>query len=178
MTRAVTCVAGIAGLVVGLGHCLPAAATTPARASGGDPPPGKSCVTAEEAGARAAGGDDAAPPKFGAAFYALTFTLDASLDGLDGKRLPVSIEVVCDIPPALKKQAVQLAGGDGIAVIAARTRIRQGDTRLLGRAATRALDGADTADLRVRLAPLCRWGVDEDGNKVPTFRTRGVTITD
>jgi hypothetical protein len=47
-------------------------------------------VVAEEAGARAAGGDEDRPPKFTRAFYARVFTIDASLDGLDGKQLPIA----------------------------------------------------------------------------------------
>jgi hypothetical protein len=109
---------------VALGHCTPAAAATPASASGSDEPAGKNCVGAEEAGAYAAahgdggteagGTDEGAPPRFNSAFYARTITLDASLDGVDGKQLPISIEEVCDIPKALAKQSVQLAGADGI----------------------------------------------------------------
>jgi hypothetical protein len=47
-------------------------------------------VVAEEAGARAAGGDEDRPPKFTRAFYARFFTIDTSLDGLDGKQLPIA----------------------------------------------------------------------------------------
>jgi hypothetical protein len=45
-------------------------------------------------------------------------------------------------------------------------------------AAVTALDGADTAVLRVRLAPRRTWGENEDGGKVPTFTARRITITD
>jgi hypothetical protein len=41
-------------------------------------------------------------------------TLDVSLDGIDGRELPIAIEEVCDVPKALRKQAAQLAGGDGV----------------------------------------------------------------
>ena len=49
---------------------------------------------------------------------------------------------------------------------------------LQGDAALTALDGADTALLTVRLAPQRQWGEDEDGDKVPTFLARRITITD
>jgi hypothetical protein len=169
--------AGAVALAFAAGQCAPAAAA-PASASGSDQPAAKRCVTAEEAAARTAGEDEDAPPKFTRAFYAHTFTLDASLDGLDGTQLPISIEEVCGVPRKLKSQAAQLAGGDGIALIATGTQVWQDGTRLSGEAATTALDGADTALLRVRLTRPRRWREDEDGTKVATFRTRRVTITD
>lgn len=183
----------LAALLVTLGHCAPAAAATPASASGGDQPAGKHCVSAEEASAHAAGDDggngggneeagegedEGAPPKFTRAFDARTFTLDASLDGVDGKELPISIEEVCDIPKSLRKQAVQLAGADGVALLSTRTTVLLGRKRLRGKAAVTALDGADTAVLWVRLARQRRWREDEDGNKVATFKIRRITITD
>jgi hypothetical protein len=151
------------------------AVALPARASAGDQPSGKRCVTAEEAVVHAAGDD---PPKFTSAFSAHTFTLNASLDGMDGTQLPISIEEVCDIPKSLAKQAVQLAGTDGIALLSTRTSVWLDGQSLQGEAALTALDGADTAVLRVRLAPQRRWGEDEDGGKVPTFTARRITITD
>jgi hypothetical protein len=51
-------------------------------------------------------------------------------------------------------------------------------TPLEGDAAVAALDGPDTALLRVRLARQRRWSEDEDGDKVPTFTARRITITD
>ena len=90
----------------------------------------------------------------------------------------MSIEEVCDVPKALTKQAGQLAGTDGIALLSARTSVWLDRTPLQGSAAVSALDGADTAVLRVRLAPRRRWSEDEDGDKVPTFATRRITITD
>jgi hypothetical protein len=51
-------------------------------------------------------------------------------------------------------------------------------TTLEGTAALTALDGADTAVLRVRMAPRRSWGEDEDGDMVPTFTARRITITD
>ncbi len=170
--------AGLVALAMALSDL---AAVTPAVADGSDHPAAKRCVGAEEASARTAddGNDDeAAPPKFSSAFYARTFTLDASLDGLDGNELPISIEEVCDVPKALTKHAGRLAGTEGIALLSARTTVWLDRTPLQGDGAISALDGADTAVLRVRLAPRRHWGEDEDGDKVPTFATRRITITD
>jgi hypothetical protein len=185
--RDVVCLlAGIA-VGVGVGHCAPAAAVTPASVRGGDRPAGNDCVSAEEAGAHTFGDDheeagegedEGAAPAFTPAFYARVFTIDASLDGIDGKQLPISIEEVCDIPESLREQAARLAGADGAALLSSRTSVWLGRRRLRGRAAARALDGADTAVLRARLAARRRWGEDEDGNKVVTFATRRITITD
>ncbi len=99
-------------------------------------------------------------------------------DGLDGKELPVSIEETCDVAKALTKQAAQPAGIDGIALLSTRTSVWLDRTPLQGDAAVAALDGADTALLRVRLARQRRWSEDEDGDKVPTFTARRTTITD
>jgi hypothetical protein len=151
------------------------AVAAPAGASGGDQPSGRRCVTAEEAEVHAAGDD---PPKFTSAFSARTITLNASLDGMDGTQLPISIEEICDIPKSLAKQAVRLAGTDGVALLSTRTSVWLDGQSLQGEAALTALDGADTAVLRVRLAPQRRWGEDEDGAKVPTFTARRITITD
>ena len=174
--------AGLLALVVALGQPPSAPAAAPAWASGSDQPAGKNCVAAEEASARAAGDsggeNEGAPPKFSPAFYARTLTLDASLDGIDGRELPISIEEVCDVPKALRRQAAQLAGADGVALLLPRTSVWQGRTRLEAPAATTALDGADTAVLRVRLARRRAWREDEDGSQVATFRTRRIEITD
>jgi hypothetical protein len=157
-----------------------ATAITPAHAS--EQPRGTNCISAEEADGHAAGdgqgADEDAPPKFSSAFYARTFTLDASLDGIDGKRLPVSIEEVCDVPKALAKQAAQLAGTDGVVLVTAHTRVWMDGQRVQGAAAITALDSADTALLRVRLAPQRQWGADEDGDSIPTFVARRIAITD
>jgi hypothetical protein len=144
------------------------AAASPARA-------GHTCVGEDSASVRAAGD---APPQFTAPFFAHTFTIDASADGLDGQDLPVSIESICDVPRSLVRQARQLAGSDGVAVLNARTAVWQGRTRLTGEAAITALDGADTAVLRVRLVPRAAWREDEDGEPVATFAARRVEITD
>jgi hypothetical protein len=142
----------------------------------------RSCVMAGEDRVIPAGDsgeeDEDAPPKFSRAFYRLTFTLEVSLDGLDGRDLPVSVEEVCDIPRARAKEAVQLAGADGVAVVYAKTKVWLDGSRLLGPAARSAIGGADTATLRVRLASPRSWREDEDGAKVPTFRTLRVLITD
>jgi hypothetical protein len=178
--------AGVVALIVALGHCPPAPAAAPVSASGSDQPGGKNCVGAEEARVRVAGDggggeneqEEGAPPKFSAAFYRRVVTLDVSADGLDGRTLPISIEEVCDVPKALKKQAAQLAGADGVALLLPHTMVWQARKRLRGKAATTALDGADTAVLRVRLARPRRWREDEDGDRVATFRTRRIEITD
>jgi hypothetical protein len=169
--------APLLALAIALGGQAPAAAGgTPVRASGDDEGPGKGCVEAQEASVRAAG--EGAPPKFSAAFYKLTFTLDVSLDGADGRDLPVSVETVCRIPRARAKEAVQLAGADGVAVVYSSTAVLQGRTRLRGAAAATAIDGADTATLTVRLAHPRSWRTDEDGGRVPTFKTSRISITD
>jgi hypothetical protein len=152
------------------------AAAPTATVSGSDQPAAKRCVTAEEA--IAAGDSGGAPPKFTRAFYSHVFTLNASLDGLDGTQLPISIEEICAVPKRLKKQAVQLAGADGIARISTSTHVWADGRLLTGTAATTAIDGADTAVLRVRLLRVRRWGQDEDGNQIPTFTTRRIEITD
>ncbi len=149
--------------------------------AGSDQPAGADCVgeegeDAEEA--RVTGGDEDGPPRFSAAFYGLTITLDASLDGLEGRTLPLAVEEVCDVPKALAHEAAQLAGADGIALVRATTTVRLDGKRLHGKAATAALGDADTAVLRVRPAPRRSWGEDEDGGKVPTFMARRITITD
>jgi hypothetical protein len=135
------------------------------------------CVGAEEARLQAAG-EDEGPPKFTAAFYRHLLTLDVSLDGAEGSELPISIEEVCDVPRRLRRQAAGLAGADGIALVLRRTTVWQDGTQLTGREVTTAIEGADTAVLRVRLKRQSSWGKDEDGEPVPTFRTGRIEITD
>ena len=159
-------------------------------AHAGDQPEGKNCVGEEGGEARAAGDsgpgggeeeeeeDEDAPPKFSAAFYRLVFTLDVSMDGADGRELPISIEEVCDIPKRRAKEAAQLAGADGVALLLPRTQVFQEGKRVTGKKVAAALDGADTATLTVRLARPRAWRKDEDGNPVATFRTRRIDITD
>lgn len=151
---------------------LALAGALPAAAPASKP---RHCVGAEEA---RASGEDEGPPTFTAAFYRHMITLDASLDGADGKELPISIEAVCDVPRKLVKQARQLAGSDGIALLLARTIVSQGETVVRGDDVAAALDGADTASLRVRLTRPSSWREDEDGNSIPTFRTGRIDITD
>ena len=135
------------------------------------------CVGAEEARVHSSG-EDGGPPRFTAAFYKRLLVLEVSLDGADGAELPISIEEVCDVPKRFKRQAAQLAGGEGVAVLLARTTVWQGGSQLTGDDVGAAIDGADTASLRVRLRQPSAWREDEDGNKVPTFRTGRVEITD
>ena len=83
------------------------------------------------------------------------------------------------MPKRFKKQAAQLAGGDGVALLLGRTTVWQDNTQLTGEAIAPAIDDADTATLRVRLIRAqWKWRVDEDGNPVPTFRTGRMEITD
>ena len=152
-------------------------AAAPATASGSDSPAGKHCVAAEEAIVRPAG-DSGGEMKFSSAFYRRMYTLDVSLDGEEGNEFPISIDTVCDVPKARKKEAAQLAGSDGVARVLTRTTIWEGDTLLTGTRASTALDGADTATMRVRLTRPRTWSEDEDGNPVPTFRAGRIEITD
>jgi hypothetical protein len=171
--------AAAVAIAIGFGQLPPAHAAAPASASGSDQPAGKNCVSAEEASVHAAGDSGGAALKFTPAFYRHMFLINVSLDGADGSELPISIEEVCSVPKRLKKQATQLAGGDGVALLLARTTVWQGDTQLTGEDAATAIDGADTAILRVRLVrSQAKWSQDEDGNPVPTFRTGRVEITD
>jgi hypothetical protein len=135
------------------------------------------CVGAEEARVHSSG-EDGGPPKFTAAFYRRILVLEVSLDGADGAELPISIEEVCNVPKRLKRQAAQLAGGEGVAMLLGRTTVWQGDTLVTGDDVVTAIEGADTASLRVRLRQPSAWREDEDGNRVPTFRTGRVEITD
>jgi hypothetical protein len=143
----------------------------------GEPPAPKNCVGAEEASVHAAG-DDEAPPKFSRTMFQRRFTLDVSLDGADGRELPISIEAVCGLPKRRAKEAAALAGNDGIALLLARTQVWLDGTRLSGTEALTAIDGADTAILRVRLVRPHAWREDEDGDRIPTFRTGRIDITD
>jgi hypothetical protein len=168
---------GVATVALALAGSPAAPASVPGRASGTDQPAGKHCVAAEEASIRPAG-DSGGEMRFSPAFYKRMYTLDVSLDGADGNELPISIETICDVPKARKKEAAQLAGSDGIARVLQRTQIWEGTMLLTGTDATTALDGADTATMRVRLTQPRTWGEDEDGNPVPTFRAGRIEITD
>ena len=165
---------------------LATSACPPARAARPDARAAHVCVDEQstEARARAAGDgpgggeDEGARPAFTPGFFRHDYTLDVSMDGADAQEIPVSVEEVCDVPRIYARQAAQLAGADGIAALGEGTGVFQGDTRLLGPAAAAALDGADTATIRVRLLPLASWREDEDGDPVPTFAARRVEITD
>jgi hypothetical protein len=148
---------------------------------------GGKCISAQEPKLRATGGTGVggarklkgdAPPTFSSAFYAITITLKASADGVDGHKLPISIEEVCDVPKPLAHEAAQLAGGDGVAIVGPDTKVFDGDTLLEGQAATTALAGADTVTLRARLKRPGKWAQDEDGQPVPTFASSRIKITD
>ena len=120
-----------------------------------------------------------APPTFSDPFYAITITLNASADGLNGNDLPISIEEVCDVPERLASEAAQLIGGDGVALISSTTNVFDaGGQRLTGQAATTALAGADSVSLRAQLERPAGWRQDEDGQPVPTFTTSRADITD
>jgi hypothetical protein len=67
-------------------------------------PPGD--ATAADGGLRRAAVGDP-QPTFSDAFYTITITLDASVDGLNGNELPISIEGVCDVPMNLASEAAQ-----------------------------------------------------------------------
>jgi hypothetical protein len=149
----------------------------PGAGAGTDKPAGKRCVAAEEAVIHVTGSDEG-PPKFTAAFYRHMYSIDVSLDGADGNELPISIETICDVPKKFRKQAVQLPGSDGIARLLQRTAIWQDGTQLTGDDAATAIDGADTATIRVRLTKPPTWSKDEDGEPLPTFRAGRIEITD
>jgi hypothetical protein len=132
------------------------------------------CVTAPKPRLR---GD--LPPTFGDAFHAITLTLNASADGLNGDELPISIEEVCDVPQQLAAEAAQLIGGAGIAIIGGDTRIFDAvGQELTGDAATTALAEADSLTLKAQLQRPAQWRQDEKGQPVPTFGTSRADITD
>jgi RTX calcium-binding nonapeptide repeat (4 copies) len=160
-----------------------------ARVSGGPGPgPGQNCIAPGEprlsahgdrrpgGNARSARGDPA--PQFSDAFYAITITLNVSADGLTGDELPIAIEEVCDVPEPLAAEAAQLAGGDGIGIVDAATRVFEAGTELIGAAATTALAGADAMTLRAQLKRPAQWRQNEKGQPVPTFGISRADITD
>jgi hypothetical protein len=181
MRATASLVALVAAALVALGGgAAGASASAPASASGTDAAtPVNGCVTAEEARVFAAGDSgSSAPPTFNRWFFKRSFTIDASLDGMDGTQLPVSVEQVCGVKKKYKSQAVPLAGNDGIALIYSSTVVVQNGQVLKGQAALDAVAGADTATLTVRFASQKKWGADEDGNQVPTFKASRVVVTD
>jgi hypothetical protein len=163
-------IAIVPALAIAIGFALPGGAVAKVH-----------CVDGSASEARAAGSDEG-PPKFTTDFFSHPMSIDASADGLDGTKLPttlpISIESVCGLPKSLDKQASQLAGGDGVAVITSRTSVWKGRVRLPADRKHAELDGADTVRLRARLLPQPTWLPDEDGDPLPTFRTSRVLITD
>jgi hypothetical protein len=150
---------------------------------GGDPGAGLTCAIPPEDARLAAGGprwaaQEDAPPTFSEPFYAVTMSVNASADGLDGNDLPISIEEVCDVPQRLASEAAQLIGGDGVALISSATQVFDAGGQLTGVAATTALAGADSVSLKARLKRPAEWRQDEDGEPVPTFATARADITD
>jgi hypothetical protein len=119
------------------------------------------------------------PPTFSDPFYAITISISASVDGLTGDELPISIEDVCDVPEGLASEAAQLIGGDGVAIISPTTQVFDATgQQLTGDAATTAVAGADSLSLKAQLARPAAWRQDEDGQPVPTFATSRADITD
>ena len=151
---------------------------------GGDQGAGLICASPPPEARLAAGGlpqaaQEDAPPTFSDPFYAITITLKASADGLNGDELPISIEEVCDVPERLESEAAQLIGGAGVALISSGTKVFDAaGQQLTGDAATTAVAGADTLSLRAQLERPAQWRQDEDGQPVPTFETSRVDITD
>jgi hypothetical protein len=171
---------------------------------GGEPPPGGpaqpgGCVGAEEDVVDGDGG----PPSLSPALFGITFTLNASLDGIDDDgTLPLDIEEVCGVPADLASDGAKLAQLSGVALLSASTEIwtcgssdedsperenaadcndipAKGGTLLQGEDALSALaNDADTAFVGVRLVPRASWRQDEDGEPVPTFDAYWVKITD
>jgi Ca2+-binding RTX toxin-like protein len=134
------------------------------------------CATPPE-GARLAQED--APPTFSDAFYAVTLSINASVDGVNGDELPVSIEEVCEVPSGLAGEAAQLIGGEGVALISSGTKVFDATGQeLTGDEAATALAGADSLSLKAQLLRPAQWRQDEDGQPVPTFRTSRADITD
>jgi RTX calcium-binding nonapeptide repeat (4 copies) len=142
----------------------------------GGPPAGGLVCAAPPEGARAAG--DVAP-NFSDQFYGITIAINASVDGLNGDELPISIEEVCDVPKSLESEAAQLVGGEGVALISAATKVYDAaGQELTGAAATTALAGADSVSLKAQLVRPGQWRQDEDGQPIPTFNTTRADITD
>jgi hypothetical protein len=149
----------------------------------GDPGgPGGQLICAsppEDAGVLARPAQEDAPPTFSDPFYGVTITINASVDGVNGDELPVSIEEVCDVPSGLAAEAAQLIGGEGVALVTSETTVFDATGQALtGDAAATALAGADSVSLKAQLLRPAQWRQDEDGQPVPTFRTGRADITD
>ena len=147
------------------------AGPVPVHASWAGRPPGKHCVwDAGDVREHSAG------PR--PAFYKRAVTLVASVDGLDGQELNISIEAVCDAPEKLAKAAGALAGSDGVALRLPRTTVWEDHALKIGPAATAVMDGADTVLVRGRLTPPRAWRQDEHGSRIATFRAGRIVVTD
>jgi hypothetical protein len=155
------------GAVLAVGAAL---SPSPAPAAG-------HCVGAEKAVVHASGDDDD-PPSFGPAFYGRLLALGVSLDGAAAAELPIAIEEVCNVSRRLREQAAQLAGGQGVALLLARTTVWRGHARVPAKRMATALDGADKAWVWVRLRQRRTWRDDRDGNPVPSFWTERIQITE
>jgi hypothetical protein len=152
-------------------------------AGNGGPDAGQGCVSPPEEPLRVTGGPRVvrgeAPPSFSDPFYAITITLQASADGLNGDELPISIEQVCDVPKPLEAEAARLVGGEGVALVSSETEVLDAaGQRLTSDAALTALAGADTVSLKAQLRRPAEWRQDEDGQPVPTFVVTRADITD
>lgn len=158
-----------AAVAAALTFAFTAASPTPSSAA-------MRCVDGGANEARASGEDEEVV--FSPAFFGRAMSIEASADGFSDGTLPVSIEQVCGVPQRLRKDAEQLAGGDGVAIITTRTSVWKDGIRLTPGRKLVELDGADTVRLRVRLLPQPTWLADEDGSPLPTFRTSRVLITD
>jgi Ca2+-binding RTX toxin-like protein len=120
-----------------------------------------------------------APPTFSEPFYAVTLTINASVDGVNGDELPISIEEVCDVPSGLAGEAAQLVGGEGVALLSPATKVYDATGQPVpGAAIATAFAGADSVSVKAQLLRPAQWRTDEDGQPVPTFRTSRADITD
>ena len=138
-------------------------------------PPEDARLAAE--GLARAVGDPA--PTFSDPFYLIAISINASVDGLTGDELPISIEEVCEVPEGLASEAAQLIGGDGVALVSPATTVFDAaGAQLTGDAATTALAGADSVSLKAQLTRPAGWRQDEDGQPVPTFAASRADITD
>ena len=154
------------------------------RGPGGGPGGELTCATPPEGARVAPGGrsraaQEDAPPTFSDPFYSIAITINASVDGLNGDELPISIEEVCDVPTGLAGEAAQLIGGEGVALISSATKVFDAAGQALtGEAAATAVAGADSVSLKAQLMRPARWRQDEDGQPVPSFETSRIDITD
>jgi RTX calcium-binding nonapeptide repeat (4 copies) len=153
-------------------------------AKGGGPGGELTCASPPEDARVAPGGlwraaQEDAPPTFSDPFYSIAITINASVDGVNGDELPISIEEVCDVPSGLAGEAAQLIGGEGVALISSATKVFDAAGQALtGEAAATALAGADSVSLKAQLMRPARWRQDEDGQPVPSFETSRIEITD